>query len=84
MTPLRKENPLTQFNVTLHRSLGIRLSFENKTTLLSEKAEEERTGTGSMFEKMLSQIVAKNRGRTLKDTQAEVEAEAQLYALAKS
>ena len=63
LTPLRKENPFTQFNVASHRRLGIRLSFEYTTTLLSGKAGEERTGTGSMFEKMLSKIVAKNRGR---------------------
>ena len=60
---LRKENGLTQFNVSSQRRLGIRLSFEYTTTLLSGKAGEERTGTASMFEKMLSKIVAKNRGR---------------------
>ena len=71
-----------QTDVAFHRRLRIRLSFEYKTTLLSVKAEEGRTGTSSMFEKILSQIVAKNRRRTLKDTQGEVKAEARLYALA--
>ena len=63
LTPLRKENSFTQFNVAFHRRLKIRLSFEYTTTLLSEKAREGRTRTGSMFEKMLFKIVAKNRGR---------------------
>ena len=62
LTPLRKENPFTQFNVAFHTRLGIRLSFEYTTRFLSGKAGEERTGTGSMFEKMLCKILAKNRG----------------------
>ena len=61
LTPLPKENPFTQINVAFHTRLGIRLSFEYTTTLLSEKAGEQRTGTSSMFEKMLCKIVAKNR-----------------------
>ena len=63
LKPLRKENSLPQFNVSSHRRLGIRLSFEYTTKLLSGKAGEGRTGTGSMFEKVLCKIVAKNRGR---------------------
>ena len=63
LTPLRKENSFTQFNVAFHRRLKIRLSFEYTTTLLSEKAGEGRTRTGSMFAKMVFKIVAKNRGR---------------------
>ena len=63
LTLLPKEKPFTQFNVAFHRRLGIRLSFEYTTTLLSEKAGEGRTGTGFMFEKMLCEIVANNRGR---------------------
>ena len=62
LSPLRKENSFTKFNVAFHRRLKIRLSFEYTTTLLSEKAGEERTGTGSMFAKMLCKILAKNRG----------------------
>ena len=58
-----KEKSFTQFNVAFHRRLGIRLSFEYTTTLLSGKAREERTGTGFMFKKMLCEIVANNRGR---------------------
>ena len=63
LTPLRKENPLIQFNFVFHRRPGIRLSFEYTTTLLSGKAGEKRTGKGLMFEKMLCKILAKNRGR---------------------
>ena len=63
LTSLRKENPFTKFNVAFHRRLGIRLSFEYTTTLLSGKAGEGRTRTGSMLEKMLCAIVGNNRGR---------------------
>ena len=62
-TPLRKENPVTQFNVASHRRLAIRLPFECTTALLLAKAGEVRTCTGSMFQKMLYKIVANNRGR---------------------
>ena len=62
LTPLRKENPFTQFNVAFHTRQAIRLSFEYTTTLLSGKAGEERTGTGSMFAKMLCKILAKISG----------------------
>ena len=61
LTPLRKENLFTQFNVAFHTRLAIRLSFGYTTRFLSEKAGEERTATGSMFAKMLCKIVAKNR-----------------------
>ena len=40
LTPLRKENLVTQSNVALHRRLKIRLSFEYTTTLLSDKARD--------------------------------------------
>ena len=62
LTPLRKENLFTQFNVAFHTRLAIRLSFEYTTRFLSRKAGEERTGTSAMFAKMLCKIVAKNRG----------------------
>ena len=38
LSPLRKENSFTKFNVAFHRHVKIRLSFEYTTTLLSEKA----------------------------------------------
>ena len=63
LKPLRKENPVTEFNVASQRRLAIRRSFEFTTTLLLEKAGEVRTSTGYMFQKMLCKIVAKNRGR---------------------
>ena len=63
LTPLPKKNVFTQFNVASHRCVGIRISFDYTTTLFSAKAGEERTGTGSMFAKMLCKIVAKNRAR---------------------
>ena len=63
LTPLRKENLFTRFNVACHRCPGIRISFQYTRTLLSGKEGDERTGTGSMFEKMLCKIVGKNRGR---------------------
>ena len=53
-TPLRKENPFPQFNVAFHKRPGIRLSFEYTTTLLSGEGGEGRTGTATMFRKMLS------------------------------
>ena len=52
-TPLRKENPFPEFNVASHKRPGIRLSFEY-TTLLSGEGGEGRTGTATMFRKMLS------------------------------
>ena len=52
--PLRKENPFPQFNVASHKRPGIRLSFEYTTTLLSGEGGEGRTGTATMFRKMLS------------------------------
>ena len=53
-TPLRKENPFPQFNVASHKRPRIRLSFEYTTTLLSGEGGEGRTGTATMFRKMLS------------------------------
>ena len=53
-TPLRKENPFPQFNVASKKHLEIRLSFEYTTTLLSGEGVEGRTGTATMFRKMLS------------------------------
>ena len=53
-TPLRKENPFPQFNVASYKRPGIRLSFEYTTTLLSGEGGERRTGTATMFRKMLS------------------------------
>ena len=53
-TPLQKENPFPQFNVASHKRPGIRLSFEYTTTLLSGEGGEGRTGTATMFRKMLS------------------------------
>ena len=53
-TPLGKENPFPQFNVASHKRPGIRLSFEDTTTLLSGEGGEGRTGTATMFRKMLS------------------------------
>ena len=53
-TPLRKENAFPQFNVASHKRPGIRLSFEYTTTLLSGEGGEGRTGTATMFRKMLS------------------------------
>ena len=53
-TPLRKaENPFPQFNVASYKRPGIRLSFEYTTTLLSGEGGEGRTGTATMFRKML-------------------------------
>ena len=53
-TPLRKENPFPQFNVASYKCPGIRLSFKYTTTLLSGEGGEGRTGTATMFRKMLS------------------------------
>ena len=53
-TPLRKENPFSQFNVASYKFPGIRLSFKYTTTLLSGEGGEGRTGTATMFRKMLS------------------------------
>ena len=53
-TPLRKENPFPQFNVAFHKRPEIRLSSEYTTTLLSGEGGEGRTGTATMFRKMLS------------------------------
>ena len=53
-TPLQKENPFPQFNVASHKRPRIRLSFEYTTTLLSGEGGEGRTGTATMFRKMLS------------------------------
>ena len=53
-TPLWKENPFPQFKVASHKRPGIRLSFEYTTTLLSGEGGEGRTGTATMFRKMLS------------------------------
>ena len=50
-----ERNPFPQFNVASHKRPGIRLSFEYPTTLLSGEGGEERTGTATMFRKMLSQ-----------------------------
>ena len=52
MMPLRKENPFPQFNVASYKCPGIRLSFTYTTTLPS--GGEGRTGTATMFRKMLS------------------------------
>ena len=52
-TPSRKENPFPQFNVASHKRPGIRLSSEYITTLLSGEGGEGRTGTATMFRKML-------------------------------
>ena len=52
-TPLRKENPFPQFNVASYKRPGIRLPFEYTTTSLSGEGAEERTGTATMFRKML-------------------------------
>ena len=54
MTSLRKESPFPQFNVASHKRPEIRLSFEYTTTLLSGEGGQGRTGTATMFRKMLS------------------------------
>ena len=45
---------LPQFNVASYKRPGIRISFEYTTTLLSGEEAEGRTGTATMFRKMLS------------------------------
>ena len=52
-TPLRKETPSPN-SMLLYKRPGIRLSFEYTTTLLSGEGGERRTGTATMFRKMLS------------------------------
>ena len=49
-----ERNPFPQFNVASHKRPGVRLSFEYTTTLLSGEGGEGRTGTATMFRKMLS------------------------------
>ena len=53
-TPLGIDNPFPQFNIASHKRPGIGLSFEYTTTLLSGEGGEGRTGTATMFRKMLS------------------------------
>ena len=53
-TPLREENPFPRFNVASHKRPGIRLSFEYTTTLPSGEGGEGRTGTATIFRKILS------------------------------
>ena len=53
-TPLREGNPFPRFNVASQKCPGIRLSFEYTTTLLSGEGGEGRTGTATIFRKMLS------------------------------
>ena len=52
-TPLQKEIPFPQFNVTSYKRPGIRLSFEYTTTLLSGEGGEGRTSTATVFGKVL-------------------------------
>ena len=61
LTPFRRK-PFTLFNFAFHRRLKISFSFEYTTTLLSEKAGEGRTGSGSTCEQIFFKILAKNRG----------------------
>ena len=49
-----KKTPSPNINVASHKRPGIRLSFECTTTLLSGEGGEGRTGTATMFRKMLS------------------------------
>ena len=49
---LRKENPLPQFKVASYKCLGIRLSFEDPTTLLPGGGGEGRIGRLRSLEKM--------------------------------
>ena len=56
-TPLREENPFPRFNVASHKRPGIRLSFEY-ITLLSGEGGEGRTGTATIFRKMLSKYTS--------------------------
>ena len=48
-----KKTPNPQYNVASHKRPGIRLPFEY-TTLLSGEGGKGRTGTATMFRKMLS------------------------------
>ena len=60
-TPLRKaENPLPQCNIASYKRPWIRLSFEYTTTLLSGDWGEGRTGTATIFRKMLLKYSAYN------------------------
>ena len=49
-----ERKPLPQFNVASHERPRTRLSFEYTTTLLLGEGGEGRTGTATMFRKMLS------------------------------
>ena len=53
-TPLWEEDHFPRFNVASQKRPGIRLSFEYITTLLSGEGGEGRTGTATIFRKMLS------------------------------
>ena len=53
-TPLWEEDHFPRFNVASQKRPGIRLSFEYTTTLLSGEGGEGRTGTATIFRKMLS------------------------------
>ena len=48
-----ERKPLPQFNVASYERPGIRLPFEYTTTLLSGKGGEGKTGTATVFRKML-------------------------------
>ena len=49
-----QNDPFLQFNVASYKRPGIRLSFKHTTTLLSGEGGEGRTGTATMFRKVLS------------------------------
>ena len=51
-TALRKETPLPQFKVASYKCIGIRLSFEDTTTLLLGGEGEGRIGRLQSLEKM--------------------------------
>ena len=51
--PLWEEIPFPQFNVASYKRPGIRLSFEYTTTPLSGEGGEGKTGTATVFRKML-------------------------------
>ena len=65
---MRKENPLPQFKVASYKRLGIRLSFEDPTTLLPGGEGREEIGRlrkvetmphkYAIFSTVLSKIVA--------------------------
>ena len=69
---MRKENPLPQFKVASYKCLGIRLSFEDPTTLLPGGGGEERIGRLRSSEKMppkyaiFSTVLSKIVGFSLK------------------